>query len=739
MKRSLSKAEKESYRKWLEHTANFNSLTERDISLEDTLQDSKRVPSENEKTTVEERILIRFTIDAGMQRCLAQGWLVPRIYNYDMTYIIPTISANLLKLKTVNNEQLECFYANYNDLIQQEKKQLYTGLTTIIPVIIVIHPLLPAIKNIQKQLYLRILNQKFSLSEIRYTIESSEKNKGWLNLRIALYMPTIIEFDRAAEEIMVLNREVLKSAVGCLTRFKLPFSLLDIIVNFIKLDDIIFNTMDVALLRALVIKQKVVNTENSLLLGTGTTLCGVKDLVRYSNVKKVQQQSLKEAENKGIIGPREIIDFDLEDVEDDGNCFYYAIANQMKTINHSFILNVPEGTDPNNSLRLAIQRENFLDREWADYLTFDRFVIEFPDIILSIIDTRNPNAGFTCYYIDDERTVITNTGQDSSLVIPQGKMIIRITATGNHFISIKSHPEIDRGSITSSWAASTAERLQASDHITQTDIIIEAVFSIKYDNQLLNHEQLLEILKIAKAKGGAMVLMELMNLKDFETFEFLEAEKIVDQIIEQNFFLSNEQGRKFIQTVANHFDKESLLKILELGRDQEVAEQILIEAEAQGAKRVIATLLGKEISIAGTTENIENIIGTQELKELQLMPNGIFNSWSNKAYLKVVEYIDNLAKTLDDLLNTGKSGSQVAVTIALLEEWLGFAASGQRFIGGRPPYYNPDDNDGWVGDSGSNDENNNSSARNFDSQNEFVGLILPLYNGTDYNITDYQM
>ena len=55
---------------------------------------------------------------------------------------------------------------------------------------------------------------------------------------------------------------------------------------------------------------------------------------------------------------------------------------------------------------------------------------------------------------------------------------------------------------------------------------------------------------------------------------------------------------------------------------------------------------------------------------ITLIPNGIFNIWSNKAYLKVIEYIDNLAKNLDDLLNTGKSGSQVAITLALLEEWL---------------------------------------------------------------------
>ena len=223
-------------------------------------------------------------------------------------------------------------------------------------------------------------------------------------------------------------------------------------------------------------------------------------------------------------------------------------------------------------------------------------------------------------------------------------------------------------------------------------------------------------------------------------FTLSEIKKIVDQMIEQNFFLNTEKGKEFVQAVANHFDTETLLNILELGRDQEIAEQILIEAETQGVNMVISTLLGKEPPVTRATDNLENILGQQELNQLRMTPNGIFNAWSNKSYLKVVEYINNLAKNLDDLLNTGKSGSQVAVTLALLEEWLGFAASGQRFIGGRPPYYNPDDNDDWsCGGGGSSDGNNNSLTGNFDNQHGFVGLILPSYNSTDYNDTAHQM
>ncbi len=131
--------------------------------------------------------------------------------------------------------------------------------------------------------------------------------------------------------------------------------------------------------------------------------------------------------------------------------------------------------------------------------------------------------------------------------------------------------------------------------------------------------------------------------------------------------------------------------------------------------------------IVGTSDNVENIIGTQELSQLQVVPNGVLNGSSNRVYQRTVEYIDNAAKNLDNLLNTSKSDSQVAVTLALFEEWLGFAASVQRFIGGRPPYYNPGDNDDWsYGNGESDNENNNRSAGNFNSHNEFVGLILPI-------------
>ncbi len=83
------------------------------------------------------------------------------------------------------------------------------------------------------------------------------------------------------------------------------------------------------------------------------------------------------------------------------------------------------------------------------------------------------------------------------------------------------------------------------------------------------------------------------------------------------------------------------------------------------------------------------------------------------------------------MLNLGRAGNQVAITIALLEEWLGFAVSGQRFVGGVPsPYYDPNSDDNWS-NGGSSFGGSNSSS---DNSNGFTSLILPLYNGTDYQM-----
>ncbi len=170
---------------------------------------------------------------------------------------------------------------------------------------------------------------------------------------------------------------------------------------------------------------------------------GMAESFQNDEMLHVKQQSLALAEESGQIGLRRVFGFELFDVRDEGNCFYEAIADQMQhVIRHPFICTIPHSTAIHDSLRLRIQRNDFRDREWAEDQTIDQFVREFPDIILSIIDTGNPEVGFVSYYLHDS-VVITNIGTED---LPD-RPIIRIAATGNHYLSVRSHPRLNMGSV----------------------------------------------------------------------------------------------------------------------------------------------------------------------------------------------------------------------------------------------------------------------------------------------------
>lgn len=160
-------------------------------------------------------------------------------------------------------------------------------------------------------------------------------------------------------------------------------------------------------------------------------------------IKETKEESLQEAQAKNIIGPRAIPGWTLQDVEDQGNCFYDGVIHQMQLTNHPFLKEVPEGTLPRDSLRLRIQGVEFKDQEWADDRIFDTLVKEI-NIILAIVDTRNPEAGFVCYYQGEDGGVITNAHGEMPL---PDKPIVRLAATGNHFLSVSAHPNLARGSI----------------------------------------------------------------------------------------------------------------------------------------------------------------------------------------------------------------------------------------------------------------------------------------------------
>ena len=153
-------------------------------------------------------------------------------------------------------------------------------------------------------------------------------------------------------------------------------------------------------------------------------------------------------EVKNKIGPKAIEGFSLRNVEDKGNCYYLACVDQMRGTGHPFLSSIPSGTSAHDSLRLKVQGELFKDREWAD-ITEILSSVERLNIIIAIIDTRHPNLGFRCYYPDDA----TGTARETydPVELPSKYNVVRLAFTGNHYLSVTSHPAIKAGALRSAF------------------------------------------------------------------------------------------------------------------------------------------------------------------------------------------------------------------------------------------------------------------------------------------------
>jgi len=168
---------------------------------------------------------------------------------------------------------------------------------------------------------------------------------------------------------------------------------------------------------------------------------------------KIIEESLLFAVAEEKIGPRQIQGWNLKDVDDKGNCFYDAVADQLQLLQHPFLKEVPEGTLPRDSLRLRVQGEKFKDKAWADEEAINTLVKQF-HLILAVVDTRSPEGGFTCYHEGEDGKIVVNRGE---MPLPEGMDIIRLVHTGNHFLSVLGHPQLERGAMIDSYFSNEKE------------------------------------------------------------------------------------------------------------------------------------------------------------------------------------------------------------------------------------------------------------------------------------------
>jgi len=236
------------------------------------------------------------------------GRVHPHTEKYDFIYIIPKISFSILYFNSVNIKQLQHFYLESQKVSIYHKQISKFGeyaTTRKYREEFVIHPLLPAIKNSQKQLYLKMLkNSKYSLSEIEECLTNikpfldGDCGKRYEN-QVLPYIPTIEQFDQAVKDVKAMNKEVLKLTVYCLTRFKLPDVLVDKILDFMQLDEIIFDEMEVSVLQALVLKERSheQNIKHGVLLDMEQSIKNVEDNSGQYNQELIKGNQVQESGN----------------------------------------------------------------------------------------------------------------------------------------------------------------------------------------------------------------------------------------------------------------------------------------------------------------------------------------------------------------------------------------------------------------------------------------------------------
>ncbi|MDO8953579.1 MAG: hypothetical protein Q7V63_01865 [Gammaproteobacteria bacterium] len=181
----------------------------------------------------------------------------------------------------------------------------------------------------------------------------------------------------------------------------------------------------------------------ALLLGKSDNPINPLVPLNLSDEDNLRIAKLASLESAGAACPRLIPGWGLYEVDDLGNCFYDAVAHQMALLHHPFLNAIPEGTLPRDVLRLRIQGEGFKDEEWADDEVIESIIRNF-DVIVAIVSTATPEGGFLCRYLDKDGSIFNQV--DDTVELPN-KLIIRIAATGNHFLSVINQPALTAGAL----------------------------------------------------------------------------------------------------------------------------------------------------------------------------------------------------------------------------------------------------------------------------------------------------
>lgn len=165
--------------------------------------------------------------------------------------------------------------------------------------------------------------------------------------------------------------------------------------------------------------------------------------------------------------------FTFIDVPGDGNCFFHALADQLKKIAPELLKEKPSTTDAHTYIRGKSQGPEFSDRAWADEVEFNAFVKAFP-VILAIIDRRSPEGGFNSVrYFDTQTQKVIFLTHPNELEELGNLPIVRLAADGTHFVSVSSHSIFENGVLVEEFALPEPERIRAASSTSANDVLEE--------------------------------------------------------------------------------------------------------------------------------------------------------------------------------------------------------------------------------------------------------------------------
>lgn len=163
---------------------------------------------------------------------------------------------------------------------------------------------------------------------------------------------------------------------------------------------------------------------------------GTQEKPLLEKTQSMKSLSEQEAQITGHLGPRSLAGWVLHDMNDEGNCFYDAVAHQLERIGHEFVKQNKSATPLHTVLRLLVQgAERFQDKEWAGDAEL-AIVSNRLNLVVAVVDTRYPQRGYVYYYTDEQGTECIAF---DALHLPN-KPMIKLAYTGNHFLSVNEEP-----------------------------------------------------------------------------------------------------------------------------------------------------------------------------------------------------------------------------------------------------------------------------------------------------------